>query len=85
MCRDPNLPNMQKELRDTADGCALLEFLLHKLGPRKSDFTQEFCDIHVAEFSRRWLAAGKDNACVGSLLPATVFRHVKPLLTRQHN
>jgi hypothetical protein len=75
---------MKKELRDTTDGCALLEFLVQKLGSSKKNFTPAFCDEHVTEFRRRWLAAGKDDACVGSLTPATVYRHVKPLLTRSH-
>ena len=57
-----------------------------KIGHSKKTFTPEFCasQSHVTEYCRRWLAAGKDEAVVGSLEPATIYKHVKPLLTRSH-
>ena len=74
---------MQKVLTDTADGCALLEYLVEKMGSDKNLFTPAFCDEHVTEYRRRWLAAGMDDACVGSLYPATIFRHAKPLFSNR--
>ena len=63
---------MQSRLQDTADGCALLEYLLSNLGSKLTDFTPVFCDVHVTEYRRRWLAAGKDEAVGKATYPSLV-------------
>ena len=83
LCRDPEVPKMKKRLQDTVDGCALLEYLVQNLDSKPSNFNQAFCDLHVAEFARRWRAAKMDDSCVGSLCPATIYRHVGPLFSRR--
>jgi hypothetical protein len=75
---------MQKDLRKTSDGCALLKYLHGKLRTTPgASFTRAFCDEHIPDFSRKWQQAGLDDVLLGSLHPATLYRHTKPLFARK--